>query len=100
MALYSVKLAKISSAVKGYHFYFKSSIYGEILNGVFEPGNKHSRNAVKVLSTKGETVRDVPETLAKILAPVMAKETIMSFEAEVMDHNEKPQKENAYSAER
>ena len=32
MASCSVKLAKISSRIKGYHFYFKSSNFGEILN--------------------------------------------------------------------
>ena len=79
----SVKLAKISSTIKGYHFYFKSSKFGEILKCVLEPGNKHSRNAIKVLSTKGETIGHVPETLAKVLAPEMAKETILSLEAEV-----------------
>ena len=83
MALCSVKLAKISSIVKGYHFYFKSSIFGKILKCVFVPGNKHRRNAINVLSTKWETIRNVPETLSKILAAEMAKETILSLEAEV-----------------
>ena len=36
-----------------------------------------------MLSTKGETIRNVPEILAKILAPEMAKETILSLEDEV-----------------
>ena len=69
--------------IKGYRFYFKSSNFGEILKCVLEPGNKHSSNARKVLSTKGERIGHVPETLAKIIAPEMAKEMIMSLEAEV-----------------
>ena len=56
--------------------------FGEILKCVLEPGNKHSRNAKKVLSAKVETIGHVPETLAKILAPEMVKETILSLEAE------------------
>ena len=71
----SVKLANISATIKGYHFYFKSSNFGEILKCVLGPGNKHSRNAI-VLSTKKETTGHVPETLAKILVPEMAKDTV------------------------
>ena len=47
------------------------------------PGNKCSCNAMKMLSTKEETIGHVPQTLAKILAPEMAKQTILSLEAEV-----------------
>ena len=83
MASCSVKLAKISSTIKGYYFYFKSSNFGEILKCVLEPGNKDSRNAIKVLSTKEETTGHAPETLPKILAQEMAKETILSLEVEV-----------------
>ena len=83
MALRSVKLAKRSSTIKGYRFYFKYSNSGKVLKCVLDPGNKHSHNAIKVLSTKGETTGHVPETLAKIFAPEMAKETILSLEAEV-----------------
>ena len=82
MAPYLVKLAKISSTIKGYHF-FKSSNFGEILKCVLELGNKHSRSAINVLSTKGKTIWHVPETLTKILAPEMAKKTMLSLEAEV-----------------
>ena len=78
----SVKLAKISTTIKGYHFYFKSWNFREILKCVLEPGNKHSGNAIKVLSTKGETIVHIPETLTKILAPEMTKETILSLESE------------------
>ena len=77
-----MKLSKISFTSIGYHFYFKSLNFGEILKCVLEPGNKHSHNAIKVLSTKWETIGHVPETLAKILAPEMAKEAIVSLEAE------------------
>ena len=83
MALCSVKLAKRSSTIKGYHFYFKSSNFAEILKCVLEPVIKHSRNAIKVLSRKGETIGHVPEILAKILFTEMAKETILSLEAKV-----------------
>ena len=38
---------------------------------------------MKMLSTKEETIGHVPQTLAKILAPEMAKQTILSLEAEV-----------------
>ena len=79
-----VKLANISSTIKGYHFYFNSSNFREILECVLELGNKHSRNAITVLSTKGKTIRHVPEALAKILTPEMAKETTLSLKAEVI----------------
>ena len=79
----SVKLAKINSTIKGYHFYFKSSNFGEILKCVLEPANKHSRNTIRVLSTKRETIGHVPEILAKILALEKTKETILSSQAEV-----------------
>ena len=82
MAPCSVKLAKISSTLSS-TLYFKFSNFEEILKCVLEPGNKHSRNATKVLPTKGETIGHVPETLAKIIAPEMTKETILSLEAEV-----------------
>ena len=85
IALCSVKLAKTDSTIKGYHFYFKSSNFGEILKRVLEPGNIHSRNAIKVFSTKEETIELSPETLTKTLAPEMAKETILSLEAEVAE---------------
>ena len=70
-------LSEISSTIKGYHFYFKSLNFGEILKCVLEPGNKHTCNVTKMLSTKGEMIGHVPETLVKILAPEMAKETIL-----------------------
>ena len=78
-----VKLANISSTIKGYHFYFNSSNFREILECVLELGNKHSRNAMTVLSTKGKTIGHVPEALAKILTLEMAKETTLSLKAEV-----------------
>ena len=56
MASWLVKLAKISSAVKDYHFHFKSSNFGETLKCIHEPGNKYSCNTRKVLSTKGEMI--------------------------------------------
>ena len=68
-----VKLVKTRSTVKGYHFYFKFSNFGEILKCVVEPGSKHSRSSIKVLSTEGGTIGPVPETLIKILAPEVAK---------------------------
>ena len=80
-----MKLAKTDSTIKGYHFYFKSSNFGEILKCVLEPGNIHSRNAIKVFSTKEETIELAPETLAKIIAPEMAKETTLSLEAEFVE---------------
>ena len=40
----------------------------------------------------------VPETLTKILAPEMAKDTILLLEAEVTGYQDIPLKENEYSA--
>ena len=87
-----VKLAKINSTIKGYHFYFKSSNFGEILKCVLEQGNKYIRNAIKVLSTKGETTGHVPETLAKILTPEMARRYCY-WKLKLLDHQEMPLKE-------
>lgn len=82
MALSSIKLAKINSTIKGYHVYRNCCEPGDILTCTLEPENKHSRNPIKV-STQEETVGHVPETLAKVLAPELARETILSMEAEV-----------------
>ena len=59
----------------------------------------NSRNAIKVLSTKGETIGHVPETMAKILAPGMAKKRCSHWKLKLLDHQEMPLKENGYSAE-
>ena len=66
---------------------------------VLEPGNKQSRNATKVSSTKGETIGHDPEALAKILAPTMAKETILSLETEVTGTTGDAPEENGCLAE-
>ena len=66
---------------------------------VLEPGNKHSGNAIKVLSTKGETIEHGPETLAKILALAMAKETMLSLKTEVIGPTRDAPQENGCSAE-
>ena len=66
---------------------------------VLEPGNKHSRNAIKVLSTRGETIGHNPEALAKILAPTMAEETILSLETKVTGPTRDAPEENGCFAE-
>ena len=94
-----VKLAKVSCTIKSYHFCFKSLNFGEILKCLLEPGNKHTLNAIKALSTKEKTIGPVPEMLSKILAPEMAKETILSLELKKTGSPRDALKENGYSAE-
>ena len=55
---------------------------------------------MKVLSTKGETIGHDTEALAKILAREMAKEAMLSLEAEVTGSPRDSMKENGYSAYR
>ena len=39
---------------------------------------------------QGHKIGHITETLAKILTPEMAKETILQLEAEVREHQQKP----------
>ena len=95
----SFLLGEISKdTIKGCHFCFKSSNFGEILQCVFEPGNNHSRNAIKVLSTKGETIGHVPEWL-KYLIQKWIKKRCSHWKLKLLDHQEMPLKENGCSVE-
>ena len=44
----SVKLAKVTSSIKGFHAYRRSADIGEKLKCVLEETNKHSNTAIKV----------------------------------------------------
>ena len=80
----SVKLAKVSSKIKGYHVYCRRCKLGDILACNLEQENPHSRNAIKVLLvSENETIGHVPEALSKVLAPDLEKGIIIAMEAEV-----------------
>ena len=54
-----------------------------------EQGNKHTTNEVLSTQRQGDKIGHITETLTKILTPEIAKETILSLEAEVREHKQK-----------
>ena len=47
----SVKLATVTSSIKGFHVYRRSPDIGEKLKCVMEETNRHSNTAIKVVGT-------------------------------------------------
>ena len=93
-----MKLGKVSSVIKGYDFYFKSSNFGDVLKYVLKPGSKRSRNVTKVLSTKGETIGHVvPDSMSQ---GTLAKYLLQKWQKlKLLDHQGMPLKENGYPTE-
>ena len=82
----SVKLATVTSSIKGFHVYRRSSDIGKILKYVLEETNKHSSTAIKVAGDANETIRHVPNELYKVVAPALKKEIVLSVKAKLTGH--------------
>ena len=67
----SVKLAKVTSSIKGFHAYRRSADIGEKLKCVLEETNKHSNTAIKVGGDTNEIMWHIPDGLSKVGAPVL-----------------------------
>ena len=68
----------------------KSLDFGEILECVLDLSQVVNTQLRTVINKRaGDMIGQIPETLAKILAPEMAKETILSLEAELGSINKK-----------
>ena len=79
----SVKLATVTSSIKGFHVYRRSPDIGDKVKCVLEETNRHSNTAIKVVGDANETMGLVPDGLSKLVAPVLKKEIVLSVEAEV-----------------
>ena len=77
----SVKLAKVTSSIKGFHVYRRSP--DSKVKCVSKETNRHSNTAIKVVGDANETIGLVPDWLSKLVAPALKKEIVLSVEAEV-----------------
>ena len=81
-----MKLATVTSLIKGFHVYRRSSDIDKILKCVPEETNKHSNTAIKIVGDANETIRHIPDELYKVVAPALKKEIVLSVEAELTGH--------------
>ena len=82
----SVKLATVTSSIKGFHVYRRSPDIGEKLKCVLEETKRHSNTAIKVIGDSHETIGHIPNGLSKVVALALTKEIVLSVEAEVTGH--------------
>ena len=61
----SVKLATVTSSIKGFHVYRRSPKIGERLKCVLEETNRHSNTAIKVVGDANETNGHITDGLSK-----------------------------------
>ena len=69
----SVKLATVTSSIKGFHVYRRSPDIGEKLKCVLEETNRHSNTAIKVVGGTNETIGYMPDGLSTVVAPALKK---------------------------
>ena len=81
-----MKLATVTSLIKGFHVYRRSSDIDKMLKCVPEETNKHSNTAIKIVGDANETIRHIPDELYKVVAPALKKEIVLSVEAELTGH--------------
>ena len=88
----SVKLATVTSSVKGFHVYrrnasekYRRSI-GEKFKCVLKETNRHSNTTIKVVRDANEIIGHIPDGLSKVVAPALKKEIELSVAAEVTGH--------------
>ena len=74
-----VKLATITSSIKGFHVYRTSPDIGKKLKFVLEETNRHTNTAIK---DANETIGHIPDGLSKVVAPALNKEIVLSVDAE------------------
>ena len=66
--------SEISSAIKGYHFYLKSLDFGKILECVLDLSQViNPQVRIVINKSTGDMTGQIPEILAKILAPEMVQ---------------------------
>ena len=82
----SVKLATVTSSIKGFHVYRRSPDIGEKLKCVLEETNRHINIAIKVVGDVNETIGHIPDGLSKLAAPALKKEILLLVGAEVTRH--------------
>ena len=56
-----MKLAAVTSSIKGFHVYRRSSDIGENLKCVLEETNIHSNTAIKLVGGANETIGHIPD---------------------------------------
>ena len=76
-----MKLATVTSSIKGFHVYRRSPKIGERLKCVLEETNRHSNTAIKVVGDANETNGHITDGLSK-----KKKKIALSVEAEVTEH--------------
>ena len=69
----SVKLATVTSSIKGFHVYRRRPDIGEKLKCVLEETNRHSNTAIKVVGGTNETIEYMPDGLSTVVAPALKK---------------------------
>ena len=82
----SLKLATVTSSIKGFHVYRRNPNIGEILKCVLEETNRRSNTAVKVVGDANEAIGHIPDGLFKVVAPALKRESVLSVEFEVTGH--------------
>ena len=60
-----MKLATVTSSIKGFHVYRRSPKIGERLKCVLEETNRHSNTAIKVVGDANETNGHITDGLSK-----------------------------------
>ena len=61
-----VKLVAVTSSIKGFHVYRRSTNISEKLNCVLEETNRHSSTTIKVVGDANETIGHIPDDLSKV----------------------------------
>ena len=71
----SVKLATVTSSIKGFHVFRRSPDTGEKLKCVLEETNKHSSTTIKVFGDVNETIGHIASGISKVAAPALKKKS-------------------------
>ena len=71
----SVKLVTVTSAIKGFHVYRRSTDIGEKLKCVLGETNRHSNTAIKVVGDGNKTIGYIPDGLSKVVAPALKRKS-------------------------
>ena len=87
----SVRIASITSRIKGHHVYEHKYIVGEEFSCFLEPGNPHSprdnafvvKKRVEDTDKKETVVGHIPKPLAQILGPMLKDRTVHSIVAKI-----------------
>ena len=64
----SVKLSMVTSSIKGFHVYWRSSDIGEWLKCLMEETNRHNSTAIKVAGDANETIGHIPRSGSRTAA--------------------------------